>query len=57
VKTPLRVYADTPVFGGCFEEKFSEASTRFFEHVRDGTFVLVVSEPAVHRTGLQSLLS
>lgn len=44
MKTPLRVYADTSVFGGCFEEKFSEASNRFFEEVRDGTFVLVVSD-------------
>ena len=44
MKTPLRVYADTSVFGGCFEEKFSEASTRFFEQVRDGTFILVVSD-------------
>lgn len=30
--------------GGCFEEKFSEASVRFFEQVRDGAFVLVVSD-------------
>ncbi|MDP3000733.1 MAG: hypothetical protein Q8N47_24835 [Bryobacterales bacterium] len=44
MKTPLRVYADTSVFGGCFEEKFSEASIRFFEQVRGGTFVLVVSD-------------
>jgi hypothetical protein len=44
VKTPLRIYADTSVFGGCFEEKFSEASSRFFDQVRDGTFFLVVSD-------------
>ena len=44
MKTPLRVYADTSVFGGCFEEKFSDASTRFFDRVRDGAFVLVVSD-------------
>jgi hypothetical protein len=41
---PLRVYADTSVFGACFEEKFSEASIRLFEQVRDGTFLLVVSD-------------
>lgn len=41
MKTPLRVYADTSVYGGCFEENFQEASLRFFEQVRDGTFVLV----------------
>ena len=44
MKTPLRVYADTSVFGGCFEEKFSDASMRFFEQVRDGSFILVVSD-------------
>lgn len=44
MKRPLRVYADTSVFGGCFEAKFSEASTRFFEQVREGTFLLVVSD-------------
>ena len=44
MKIPLRVYADTPVFGGCFEEKFGEASTRFFEQVREGAFGLVVSD-------------
>ncbi len=47
MKTPLRVYADTSVFGGCFEEKFGEASTRFFEQVRDGAFVLVVSDVTI----------
>ena len=35
------------MFGGCFEEKFSEASTRFFDQVRDGTFILVVSDVAL----------
>ena len=44
MKIPLRVYADTSVFGGCFEEKFREASSRFFEQVRHGTFLLVVSD-------------
>jgi hypothetical protein len=44
VKTPLRVYADTSVFGGCFEKEFDAASLRSFEHVREGSFVLVVSD-------------
>lgn len=44
MKTPLRVYADTSVFGGCFEEKFSDASQRFFEQVREGTIRLIVSD-------------
>jgi hypothetical protein len=51
VKIPLRVYADTSVFGGCFEEKFSEASTRFFDQVRDGTFLLVVSDVTFREPG------
>ena len=40
----LRVYADTSVFGGCFDDEFSNESTRFFEEVREGRFVLVVSD-------------
>ena len=44
MKTPLRVYADTSVFGGCFDKEFDAASLLFFERVRDKTFVLVVSD-------------
>lgn len=40
----LRVYADTSVFGGCFDEEFSEESHKFFEEVGSGKFLLVVSE-------------
>jgi hypothetical protein len=39
----LRVYADTSVFGGCFDDEFMTESVRFFEEVRQGKFVLVVS--------------
>ncbi|MCK4342350.1 MAG: type II toxin-antitoxin system VapC family toxin [Phycisphaerae bacterium] len=39
----MRVYADTSVFGGVFDEEFQEASTRFFEQVRLGRFELVSS--------------
>ena len=39
----LRVYADTSVFGGCFDEEFAEESKAFFEDVRSGKFTLVVS--------------
>lgn len=38
-----RVYADTSVFGGVFDEDFEQASTRFFEQVRRGRFELVSS--------------
>jgi hypothetical protein len=39
----LRVYADTSVFGGCFDEEFKTESVAFFEAVRKGTFKVVVS--------------
>jgi hypothetical protein len=37
------VYADTSVFGGCFDDEFKLESVRFFEEVRQGQFVVVVS--------------
>jgi hypothetical protein len=43
VKT-LRVYADTSVFGGCFDEEFEVESLKFFEEVRHGRFLLVISD-------------
>lgn len=39
----MRVYCDTSVFGGCFDEEFSEASNKLFDLVREGAFRLVVS--------------
>ncbi len=39
----MRVYADTPVFGGTQDDIFETASIMFFEHVRKGHFQLVVS--------------
>lgn len=43
LKTPLRVYADTSVFGGCLDTEFVKESVRFFEEVREGQFIVVVS--------------
>jgi len=40
---PIRVYADTSVFGGVFDDEFSKPSRTFFEQVRQGRFQLVVS--------------
>lgn len=40
----IRVYADTSVFGGCFDDEFREASRGFFSCIKEGTFRLVVSE-------------
>jgi len=39
----FRVYADTSVYGGCFDEEFAQESRAFFEAVRGGKFKLVIS--------------
>ncbi len=39
----MRVYADTSVFGGVFDEEFAESSRRFFERVAQGDLTLVIS--------------
>lgn len=39
----LRVYADTSVFGGCFDPEFRVASEAFFRQVRAGRFALVIA--------------
>jgi len=44
---PLRVYADTSVFGGCFDAEFAHESQRFFDLVRAGRVKLLVSEVVV----------
>lgn len=41
--TVMRVYVDTSVFGGAFDEGFREASRAFFEEARVGRFKIVVS--------------
>ena len=40
----IRVYADTSVFGGVFDEEFKTASKAFFDAVRKGKFKLITSE-------------
>src|SRR5712692_10452909 len=44
VARSLRIYADTSVFGGCFDDEFTADNLRFFEEVRQGQFVVVVSD-------------
>ena len=39
----FRVYADTSVFGGCFDDEFADESKRFFAAIREGRFTLLVS--------------
>ncbi len=43
-KTQIRVYADTSVFGGIFDEEFDNASKSFFKEVQEKKFVLITSE-------------
>jgi hypothetical protein len=52
VNRSLRVYADTSVFGGCFDDEFNTASVRFFEEVRQGKFVIVVSNVTLDELAL-----
>lgn len=44
---PLRVYVDTSVFGGVHDDEFRAPSERFFAAVRDGAFVVLVSEALI----------
>ncbi len=39
----MKVYADTSVFGGVFDEEFFKDSQAFFEEARKGKFELVIS--------------
>jgi len=39
----FRVYVDTSVFGGTQDEEFAEASRRFFAAVREGKYLVLVS--------------
>ncbi|MBK5275544.1 MAG: hypothetical protein JJE30_10895 [Desulfuromonadales bacterium] len=38
------IYVDTSVFGGCFDEEFSEDSAAFFEMVRCGIHSILISD-------------
>jgi hypothetical protein len=40
----IEVYADTSVYGGVHDEEYGLASSRFFDQVRTGRFLLVVSD-------------
>lgn len=40
----LRVYIDTSVFGGCFDEEFKEYSDRLFKEIIEGKKIAVMSD-------------
>jgi len=42
----LRVYADTSVIGGCFDDEFRDDSLRFIDSVRGGRHLLLLSVTA-----------
>lgn len=48
---PLRVYLDTSVLGGCFDEGFSEDSMRVVELARGGRLILLLSDVVVAELG------
>lgn len=43
----LRIYADTSVFGGCFDFEFERPSLRLFDGIRAGSYRLLVSDVVV----------
>jgi predicted nucleic acid-binding protein len=40
----LRIYVDTSVVGGCFDEEFSEASKHLIEDAISGRLILLISD-------------
>lgn len=48
---PIRVYADTSVFGGILDEEFCEASELFFNQVKHNVFSLVTSATVQEEIG------
>ena len=42
-KKKIRIYVDTSVVGGCFDEEFRADSLRFFDYVRQGKIILLYS--------------
>lgn len=43
----MRVYLDTSVFGGCFDEEFQAASQKLFDAVLNGRVVALISDTLV----------
>jgi predicted nucleic acid-binding protein len=46
-----RIYLDTSVFGGCFDEEFAKDSLRLIEEIKAGKFRLVMSETVMSELG------
>ena len=50
-----RVYVDTSVFGGIFDEDFKSASSVFFDQVRKGEFTIVTSPVVIDEISLAQI--
>ena len=44
----LKIYLDTSVIGGCFEEDFEEYSNKLFEFFKNGTYTAVISSVVIY---------
>ena len=42
--TPLRIYVDSSVFGGYFDDEFAESTRSFFDFVKAGRIIVLISE-------------
>ena len=43
----LRIYIDTSVIGGCFDEEFAEWSNILFDEFREGKKIAVISQTTI----------
>ncbi len=41
---PMKVYVDTSVFGGCFDDEYRKWSTRLFRELRQGVKHAIISD-------------
>jgi len=46
-----RIYIDTSVIGGCFDEEFADDSKRLMEAVKRGDFIVLISEIVLAELG------
>lgn len=51
MKKLIRVYVDTSVIGGCFDDEFAEWSDKLFRDFQAGNFKPVISEVVVAEIG------
>lgn len=47
----IRIYADTSVFGGCFDDEFEVESKALFSDITNGKFSLVISATTLRELG------